>query len=75
MRSIDFFGDKKYQQAAYCISAFSRGCWSSGKLKEGYDFLTAELARPEVSAPQAGAVKAELQSWLSQTGLVDSHRR
>jgi serine/threonine protein kinase len=61
-----FLADKTYPQAAYCISAFSRSFWLSGQLKDGYDFLTTELAKPEVVAPEGTAVRAELQAWLGQ---------
>ncbi len=61
-----FVSEKKYAQAAYCVSAFSRAFWLSAQLKDGYEFLSAELAKPESNDANAAILKAELQAWLGQ---------
>jgi hypothetical protein len=61
-----FLADKKYPQAAFCVAAHSRACWLSDQLKQSYEFLTGELAKPEVAAPEGEPLKAALQGWLSQ---------
>ncbi len=61
-----FLSEKKYAQAAYCVSAYSRSFWLAGQVKDGYDFLNSELAKPESGVPEAAILKAELQAWLAQ---------